>query len=233
MSSESMDDAPSLPFELSDEFESSSNSSSMQFESSDRPELDSSKKTQSYATVVGEPRMISIDVRHASAPVAVAYLVYWPPIVFNRFIAFNTGTALRFILYLGHRGKHCSMNTSTSELIVGDLNGFHALSVCYCTHLHAETKSLQLFAFGIFPCSDIHPRSGFTTALLDTFNIFSTVGLSMSCGIKAGIPLPACGNRAPRSLPALALAPARGNAGIPGNPANARGIAGICGQSGN
>ncbi|KAF8597211.1 hypothetical protein BDV93DRAFT_513527 [Ceratobasidium sp. AG-I] len=57
--------------------------------------------------------------------------------------------------------------------------------------------------------------------------------LSMSCGIKAGIPLPACGNRAPRSLPALALAPARGNAGIPGNPANARGIAGICGQSGN
>ncbi|KAF8598062.1 hypothetical protein BDV93DRAFT_451678, partial [Ceratobasidium sp. AG-I] len=50
------------------------------------------------------------------------------------------------------------------------------VSRCYCTHLHAETKSLQLFAFGIFPCSDIHPRLGFTTALLDTFNIFSTVG---------------------------------------------------------
>ncbi|KAF8600552.1 hypothetical protein BDV93DRAFT_510742 [Ceratobasidium sp. AG-I] len=43
--------------------------------------------------------------------------------------------------------------------------------------------------------------------------------------LEAEIPLLACGNRASRPLLALALAPAHGNAGIPGNPANARGIA--------
>jgi hypothetical protein len=81
-----------------------------------------------------------------------------------------------YVLFLGHRGRPCSENASRSELLVGDLNGFHTITVCYCTHPDGATKPLQLLASGIFPCSDIHPRSGFTTALLDAYNIFLTVG---------------------------------------------------------
>ncbi|KAG9075532.1 hypothetical protein FS749_012785 [Ceratobasidium sp. UAMH 11750] len=56
------------------------------------------------------------------------------------------------------------------------MNGFHLIKVNYCTHAEAPTKPLQLLASGLFPCSDINPRSVFTTTLLETYNIFLTVG---------------------------------------------------------
>jgi hypothetical protein len=43
-------------------------------------------------------------------------------------------------------------------------------------HPDAPSKSLQLLAAGLFPCSDLHPRSAFTTSLLNTYNVFLTLG---------------------------------------------------------
>lgn len=82
------------------------------------------------------------------------------------------------VVYLGHRGRPCSASDSKEyvELHVGDLNGFNRVVVQYCTHTGAPSKSQQLLAIGLFPCSDSRSRSAFTLSLLDTFNIFTTLG---------------------------------------------------------
>jgi hypothetical protein len=85
-------------------------------------------------------------------------------------------TDLGYILYLGHRGSTCSQSNATSKLLIGDLNGFCSVNLQYCTHPDAPSKALQLLAAGLFPCSDLHPRSAFTTSLLDTYNVFLTLG---------------------------------------------------------
>ena len=55
----------------------------------------------------------------------------------------------------------------------------------------------------------------------------------MSAGQNPGFPVPGAGNWSLGALPALALAPARGNAGFPGKLANARLFAGNREQPGN
>jgi hypothetical protein len=83
---------------------------------------------------------------------------------------------LGYVLCLGHRGTACPGNYSSSEILVGDHRGFTAVNVQYCTHPGAPSKALQLLSAGLFPCSDIHPRSAFATSLLETYNTFLTLG---------------------------------------------------------
>lgn len=86
--------------------------------------------------------------------------------------------ALGLVLYLGHRGKLCDEPDSEeyAELRVGDLNSFTEVVVQFCTHAGAPSRSQQLLAAGLFPCSDSRHRSAFTLPLLDTYNILTTLG---------------------------------------------------------
>ncbi|QRV96840.1 hypothetical protein RhiJN_24858 [Ceratobasidium sp. AG-Ba] len=83
---------------------------------------------------------------------------------------------LGYVLYLGHRGSACSANTNSSTILVGDRDSFVSVSVQYCTHEHAPSKPLQLLSAGLFACSEVHPRSAFTIQLLNTYNVFLTLG---------------------------------------------------------
>ncbi|KAG8725715.1 hypothetical protein FRC12_024112 [Ceratobasidium sp. 428] len=83
---------------------------------------------------------------------------------------------LGYVLHLGHQGQPCTVAAGSSKLLVGDMNGFHNVRVHYCTHADAPTKPLQLLSIGLFPCSDINPHSAFTVSLLETYNVFLTVG---------------------------------------------------------
>ncbi|KAG8719736.1 hypothetical protein FRC09_010686 [Ceratobasidium sp. 395] len=83
---------------------------------------------------------------------------------------------LGHVFCLGHRGKPCSESLRTCDLVVGDLDGFHTISVRYCAHPGSPSKALQLLAAGLFPCSDIFPRTAFTVSLLANLNILLTVG---------------------------------------------------------
>ncbi|KAG8779018.1 hypothetical protein FRC12_024685 [Ceratobasidium sp. 428] len=83
---------------------------------------------------------------------------------------------LGHVLCLGHQGKPCSESLRTWDLVVGDHDGFHTISVRYCAHPNSPSKALQLLAVGLFPCSDLLPRSAFTLSLLTTFNAILTVG---------------------------------------------------------
>ncbi|KAG8712930.1 hypothetical protein FRC08_013918 [Ceratobasidium sp. 394] len=83
---------------------------------------------------------------------------------------------LGYILCLGHHGATCTDNRASSDILVGDLNGFTTVNVKYCTHPGAPSKALQLLSIGLFPCSDLHPRSAFTITLLETYNVFLTLG---------------------------------------------------------
>ncbi|KDN39963.1 hypothetical protein RSAG8_08412, partial [Rhizoctonia solani AG-8 WAC10335] len=85
---------------------------------------------------------------------------------------------LGIVLYLGHGGKPCPDIAETSTIHVGDLSGFIDIKVQYCKHdLDASiTKAQQLLRARLFPCSDLRPKSAFTIGLLDTFNVFTTLG---------------------------------------------------------
>ncbi|KAG8723743.1 hypothetical protein FRC09_001950 [Ceratobasidium sp. 395] len=83
---------------------------------------------------------------------------------------------LGHVLCLGHRGKPCSESLRTCDLVLGDHDGFHTISVRYCAHPDSPSKSVQLLAAGLFPCSDIFPRSAFTVSLLASLNVLLTVG---------------------------------------------------------
>ncbi|QRV94612.1 hypothetical protein RhiJN_22630 [Ceratobasidium sp. AG-Ba] len=84
--------------------------------------------------------------------------------------------SLGFVLHLGHGGRQCKEKGPTSPILVGDLNGFTEVQVRYCYHPDSPTKAEQLLSAGLFPCSDVAPRSAFTKVLLTVFNIFSTLG---------------------------------------------------------
>lgn len=84
---------------------------------------------------------------------------------------------LGLVVYLGHRGRACNLDSKEyAELYVGDLNGFTSIVVQFCTHAGAPSRSQQLLAAGLFPCSDTRHHSAFTLSLLDTYNIFTTLG---------------------------------------------------------
>src|ERR1044072_8960671 len=44
------------------------------------------------------------------------------------------------------------------------------------THSNAKTKAQQLLMAGLFPGSDIVPKTAFTLSLLNAFNVFTTLG---------------------------------------------------------
>ncbi|KAF8700609.1 hypothetical protein RHS03_06611, partial [Rhizoctonia solani] len=76
---------------------------------------------------------------------------------------------LGYILHLGHHGGHClAPNATASRLLVGDTTGIFSIKVQYCQHASAPAKPHQLLSAGLFPCSNIHPRTAFTTLLLKT-----------------------------------------------------------------
>ncbi|KAG8735347.1 hypothetical protein FRC10_010690, partial [Ceratobasidium sp. 414] len=80
------------------------------------------------------------------------------------------------VLCLGHRGSACTDNGTLSKILVGDHKGFTTVNVQYCTHIGAPSKALQLLSVGLFPCSDVHPRSAFSVSLLEMYNVFLTLG---------------------------------------------------------
>ncbi|KAG8744966.1 hypothetical protein FRC12_014689 [Ceratobasidium sp. 428] len=82
---------------------------------------------------------------------------YWDGLAWTR----SSLQELGLIVYLGHRGKPCFNNEGASQLLIGDLNGFH---------------TVNLLSAGYVPCSDIHPRSAFTHTLLEVYNTFLTLG---------------------------------------------------------
>ncbi|KDN41115.1 hypothetical protein RSAG8_07669, partial [Rhizoctonia solani AG-8 WAC10335] len=89
---------------------------------------------------------------------------------------------LGLIIYLGHEGTLCETNVKkdkvikTSTVCVGDMSGFVNVRVQYCNHDKKVTKAHQLLKAGLFPCTDITPKSAFTMSLLDTYNTFATLG---------------------------------------------------------
>lgn len=88
----------------------------------------------------------------------------------------TSASALGHVLELGHCGQRCKLNPKTDTLSVGDLLGFCPVTVRYCSHPGALPKAQQLILSGLFPCSDISPKSAFTLTMLDHFEIFSTLG---------------------------------------------------------
>jgi hypothetical protein len=84
---------------------------------------------------------------------------------------------LGLVIQLGHEGATCPLPGPPTELWVGDLTGFCSVTVnfCQCSQSYDHPKGLQLIPYGIFPCSDISPQSGFTIALLRQFATFSTL----------------------------------------------------------
>ncbi|QRV77418.1 hypothetical protein RhiJN_05433 [Ceratobasidium sp. AG-Ba] len=83
---------------------------------------------------------------------------------------------LGLVLSLGHRGAACELSETTLTILVGALDGYTSIRVRYCKHESAPSRSLQLLAAGIFPCSESRPKSGFTMHMLDGYDAFTTVG---------------------------------------------------------
>lgn len=76
-------------------------------------------------------------------------------------------------LHLGGHSRPCRLGVTT-DLTVGDLNGFHEIRVVYCGCPHAPDHAFQLLQSHIYPCSEALPSSGFTFALLRQFHLAST-----------------------------------------------------------
>lgn len=97
---------------------------------------------------------------------------------------------IRYVLYLGHNGRACPNKQpprapddeepeeikGSSNLYIGDLNGFTRAKVLYCTCPNALLKPCQLLSAGLFPCSHLHPESAMTFQLLDMYNTLTTTG---------------------------------------------------------
>lgn len=85
-------------------------------------------------------------------------------------------TELGAVFHLGHGGCVCT-NGNDGPLYVGDLNGFHSITVRYCRHSGADKDSHQLLAHKIFPCSDSSPSTAFTFNVLKQFHFLSNDSL--------------------------------------------------------
>jgi hypothetical protein len=70
----------------------------------------------------------------------------------------------------------CPRGVNISSIWVGDILGFSRINVCYAPLTNKDTKGRQLLRFGLFPCSDISPKSAFTLAALEHFTLFGTLG---------------------------------------------------------
>jgi hypothetical protein len=83
---------------------------------------------------------------------------------------------LGLVLHLNHPINSCSPDTSRCTIWVGDILGFCKVNICFAPLTNGNTKGRQLLRFGLFPCSDIAPRSAFTLAALKHFSLFGTLG---------------------------------------------------------
>jgi hypothetical protein len=70
----------------------------------------------------------------------------------------------------------CPHGSELATIWIGDINGFSNVQVCYGPPSTENTKGRQLLRYGIFPCSDISPKSAFTLAALEHFSLFGTLG---------------------------------------------------------
>ncbi len=64
-------------------------------------------------------------------------------------------------LHLGHWGEQCPNPSIWRKMIIGDINGFHTITVCYC-NCSGVSKGNQLLQSRILPVSMTGPRSAFT-----------------------------------------------------------------------
>jgi hypothetical protein len=79
------------------------------------------------------------------------------------------------VLHLEHSQAQCQ-HSAPSRIWVGDILGFSTVNVCFAPITNTDTKGRQLLRFGLFPCSDIFPKSAFTLAALEQFSLFGTLG---------------------------------------------------------
>ena len=84
--------------------------------------------------------------------------------------------ALGLAVHLHHPSTVCPDGSETAIILIGDINGFCNVRVCYGPLSAENTKGRQLLRHGFFPCSDICPKSAFTIAALEHFSLFGTLG---------------------------------------------------------
>jgi hypothetical protein len=82
---------------------------------------------------------------------------------------------LGLVIHL-HSSKAECPHGNLSGIWVGDILGFCKVNVCFAPVNNKDTKGRQLLRFGLFPCSDIAPKSAFTLAALEHFSLFGTLG---------------------------------------------------------
>ncbi|KEP46268.1 hypothetical protein V565_208720, partial [Rhizoctonia solani 123E] len=126
------------------------------------------------ATCLGNQHLCVTCLKDAHTSMPTHRIQEWTGNIWRSACLANLG----LVLYLGHGGRPCPDILETSNIHVGDLGGYVDVRVQYCKHdLDASiTKAQQLIRARLFPCSDLRPKSAFTFNLLDTFNIFTTLG---------------------------------------------------------
>ncbi|KAG8715274.1 hypothetical protein FRC08_010770 [Ceratobasidium sp. 394] len=85
-------------------------------------------------------------------------------------------TTLGLVLNLGHGGLSCPLAEHTVSILVGDLHGFSTIRVSFCHCPRHPSRSSQLLAAGMMPCTDQLPQSAFTLTMLDHLSVFTTTG---------------------------------------------------------
>ncbi|KDN34347.1 hypothetical protein RSAG8_12552, partial [Rhizoctonia solani AG-8 WAC10335] len=86
-----------------------------------------------------------------------------------------TRTSLNVMKQVIEAGKHlgpCN-RTSAQSLLLGDVMGFHEVSVTYCGCDRRPDECVQLLRTAIMPCSTKHPGSGFTFRALRLYDLLA------------------------------------------------------------
>jgi hypothetical protein len=82
--------------------------------------------------------------------------------------------SLGYILHLGHAGELCHnvnhRKTLPRKMVVVHTNGFHKLSVQFCSCYRSPRDAIQLSNAQLFPATIKHPQTAFSFALLDHFH---------------------------------------------------------------
>jgi hypothetical protein len=78
-----------------------------------------------------------------------------------------------FILILGDHTLPCP-HGNKKNFLLGDLTGFHRISIVFCECAHCPDQAVQLLRAHILPCSEDNPSTGFTFRVLRLFHLAST-----------------------------------------------------------
>ena len=82
--------------------------------------------------------------------------------------------SLGYLLHLCHAGELCPNvtrgQTLPRKMVVVHTNGFHKLSVQFCTCYRSPRDAIQLSDAQLFPSTIKHPQTAFSFALLDHFH---------------------------------------------------------------